>query len=154
VILLDSDVLLIELRYTNDSRFAVNRQALQRLQGDGTPLGVTTQVLLEVVGTLSFNTSPPQIPRLPRYLCGAYGIQVVPDLQQHPQYAGCTVDEVLTQMSSQMALGDAVQAVQIARYVAGAQCLLTWNAKHFVGKLMIPVLTPGDWLSQQPGGTP
>ena len=53
--------------------------------------------------------------------------------------------ELLTQMATQMmALGDAVQAVQIRRYAHDAQCLVTWNARHFQGKVAIPVLTPED----------
>jgi hypothetical protein len=154
VILIDSDVLLIELRYRNDARFAVNRQALQQAQADPVPLGITSQVLLEVVGNLSFGTSPQQIPLLPRYVCASYGLQVVPDVQQHPDYAGCTVGELLAQMGAQMALGDAVQALQIARHAPAAQCLLTWNARHFAGKLVIAVFSPEDWLNQRLSGTP
>jgi hypothetical protein len=51
-----------------------------------------------------------------------------------------------------MALGDAVQAVQIARNASHADCLLTWNARHFVGKTAVPVLTPEDWLDQRAAG--
>jgi hypothetical protein len=74
---------------------------------------------------------------------------VRPDFHVHPDYAGCTVPDLITQMTSQMALGDAVQAVQIARYASDAECLLTWNARHFQGKTAVPVLTPEDWLRQQ-----
>jgi len=47
-----------------------------------------------------------------------------------------------------MALGDAVNAVQIGQFVAHAECLLTWNAKHYQGKLAIPALTPEEWWQQ------
>lgn len=53
-----------------------------------------------------------------------------------------------------MSLGDAVQAVQIAKYASLADCLLTWNAKHFQGKLVLPVHTPVEWLQQRLGRTP
>ena len=39
-------------------------------------------------------------------------------------------------------------------HAAGADYLLTWNARHFVSKLIIPALTPEEWLNQQPGATP
>lgn len=52
-------------------------------------------------------------------------------------------------MGRRMALGDAVQAVQIQRHAAGADCLLSWNAKHFAGKLPIPVYTPEEWVRSQ-----
>ncbi len=154
MILLDSDVLVIDLRYVNDSRFAVNRQALQQLQTDKSPVGITSQALLETVGILSFNISGRHVLQLPRYLSIQYTLTVLPDLQQQPDFAGCTVQELITQMSRQMALGDAVQAVQIARYASFADCLLTWNARHFQGKLPVPVFTPQDWLSQRLGRTP
>ncbi len=154
MILLDSDVLMIDQRYQNDARYALNRQALQRLQAEKIPLGITTQVLLEVVGNLSFNVAPQRLALLPNYLCTYYGLTVWPDVQHYPYYAGCTVQEVLMQMSRQMVLGDAVQAIQIATHASFAHCLLTWNAKHFSGKLVIPVLTPGDWLAQQAPPTP
>jgi hypothetical protein len=152
MILLDSDVLLIDLRYPNDPRFVLNRQVLQRLAQ--VPLGVMSQTLLEVVGNLSFNTPVARIPQLPSYVATRYRLAVFPSFQQCPDYAGCTVFEVLTQMERQMALGDAVLVVQVARYAPFSQVLLTWNARHFVGKLVIPVLTPQDWLAQQGPSTP
>jgi hypothetical protein len=154
VILLDGDVLLIDQRYTNDPKFARNQQALQQIQADGLDLGITAQALLETVGILSFNTPPAQVPQLPQRLVTLFNLTVVPDFQQYPDYAGCTITELMTQMSSQMALGDAVLAVQIARYASSADCLLTWNARHFQGKLVIPVLTPEEWLNQRLGTTP
>lgn len=139
MILLDADILLIDIRYPNDQRFSVNRRVLDELQSRGISVGVTAHVLLEVLGILSFNVSPRRWPKLPRQLCLQYGLAVIPDPQTDPGYADCTFDELLDQMGCQMALGDAVQAVQIKHHVSWATCLLTWNATHFVGKLPIPV---------------
>jgi hypothetical protein len=152
VIFLDADVLLLELRYRRDPRAALNRQALDQIKADGTPLCITTQTLLEVVGILSFGTPHALVSQWPATIMAYFNTRVLPDLTMHPEYAGCTVAELITQMSQQMALGDAVQAVQIARHARSATCLLTWNARHFVGK--IPVLTPEEWLNRQQGKTP
>jgi hypothetical protein len=154
VILLDSDVLMIELRYPRDSRAIRNRQALQMIQADGIALAVSSQALLEVVGNLSFNTPLAGISRLPQTIISSYNLRVLPDLSSNPDYAGCTVAELVTQMSQQMALSDAVQAVQILHHAPTAVCLLTWNARHFVGKLVIPVLTPDEWVHQRQSKTP
>jgi hypothetical protein len=154
VILLDSDILVLDLRFPRDPRFAVNQQTLQQLWADQLPLGITVQALLEVVGKISFNTAQAHITGLPGHLSGQYRLIALPDMQQHPNYAGCTVLEVIGQMTQQMSLGDAVQAVQISRYASQADCLLTWNARHFQGKVVIPVLTPQEWLNQRLGGTP
>jgi hypothetical protein len=149
MILLDSDVLLIDLRYPNDAKFAVNRQTLDRIRDRQLACGITIQTLLETVGILSFNLSSARLPRLPNLLRVQYRLSVVPDPQQHPGYAGCTIDELVQQMSQRMALGDAVQAVQVRRHAPTADCLLSWNSKHFVGKLPIPTYTPEEWLQRQ-----
>jgi hypothetical protein len=65
VILLDSDVLLIDQRYRNDLRYAVNRQAIEFAGTNSISLGVTAQALLEVIGILSFNVSTAAVPALP-----------------------------------------------------------------------------------------
>lgn len=148
MILLDADILLIDVRYPNDARFAVNRQFLDQLRAGAVAAGITSQALLEVVGILSFNLSAARIVHLPRQLLVQFGLTVFPDWQQRPEYAGCTVPDLIAQMSRRMSLGDAVQAVQIARYAASAQALVTWNAVHFTGKVVIPVLTPEAWLSR------
>ena len=154
MILLDSDVLLLDLRYRNDPKSAVNRQALQQLRAANLALGITSQALLEVVEILSFNIPAGDIPLLPGLLCSQYRLSVRPDFHLHPEYAGCKVPELVTQMGRQMALGDAVLAVQVARHAPSATCLLTWNARHFARKMTIPALTPEDWLNQQSGTTP
>lgn len=147
MILLDADVLLLDIRYPNDARFATNRATLDRLRDEAWNVGVTVQALLEVVGILSFNVSPAKLPVLWRQLPIQYGLDVCPDSQRHPDYAGCTVQELMNQMAKRMALGDAVQALQIERFVPSANCLMTWNAQHFRGKLAIPVMTPEEWLN-------
>ena len=76
-------------------------------------------------------------------------MKLIPDLTSVPVYAGCNVDEIIAQMTRQMSLGDAVMAVQLAKYAPAALSLVTWNAKHFHGKVLIPVLTPDEWLLQQ-----
>jgi hypothetical protein len=154
VILLDADMLVLDLRYPADPRFAVNRQVFQQLQADGIVLGITLQALLETVGILSFNTSASRVTHLPQYLIAHYGLTVFPDPKIVVEYAGCQISEIIQQMSSQMALGDAVQAVQIARHASFADCLLTWNAKHFQGKLVVPVQTPADWLQNRAASAP
>ncbi len=151
MIVLDTDVLVIDLRYLRDARYAVNRQFLDHARSQQFPLAVTSHTLLEIVGKYSFNVPQADIALLADLLPRRYGLQVVPDVRSFADYAGCTVAEVLAAIANRMALGDAVNAVQIAKYASAASCLLTWNAKHYQGKLAIPALTPGEWLqSNQP----
>ncbi|MBY0512462.1 MAG: hypothetical protein K2P78_00955 [Gemmataceae bacterium] len=154
MILLDSDVLLIDIRYQGDQRSVVNRQALDRLRRDGHAVRVTTQVILEVVGVLSFRTPAADVPLMPDRIKSQYGLEVLPDPTTDPDYAGCTVPELLARMAHKMALGDAILAVQVGKHAPAATALLTWNAKHFRGKLAVPVLTPEEWLNLQPPAAP
>ncbi len=155
MILLDSDVLILDFRYKRDPRYPVNRRVLGQILSGQVLGGITSHTLLEVVGNMSFNVPSADVPLLPALLAVQYNLLVLPDPGAAPDYAGCTVPELIAQMGVKMSLGDAVQAVQIARFARNAQCLLTWNAKHFMGKIAIPVLTPQEWLNQQqPGTTP
>lgn len=150
MILLDSDVLMIDLRYLRDARYAGNRRFLDHARAKRLPLGITSHTLLEIVGLSSFNISAADIPTLAALIPARYAIQVIPDPARFPDYAQCQVPDVLNQMALRMALGDAVNAVQINKFATYADCLLTWNAKHYHGKLPIPVLTPEQWWQQNP----
>ena len=154
MILLDADVLLVDHRYPQDPKHVRNRKALDRLKQDAHEVGITVQALLEVVGVLSFTTPLADIPNLSDMKTRQYGLRVIPDPLTDPNYAGVMFAEVVTQIATRMSLGDAVQAVQIARFAPHADALLTWNAKHFRGKSIVPVLTPDEWLQQQPPTAP
>src|SRR5687767_9175564 len=101
MILLDTDVLLLDLRYTNDRKYPINRKALDRIRDQNILAGVTAQTLLEAIGILSFNVSPQRLPRLAYHLCLQYRLSVFPNLQSHPTYAGCTVNDLIEQMGRQ-----------------------------------------------------
>lgn len=149
MILLDADILINDLMYPNDANINENTVFLKWIAAAGVERGITTQGLLEVVGKRSPNIPLAAIPKMPAALCAFYGLKIVPDTAIVPDYAGCTYDEVLAQIGLKMSLGDAVMAIQVARFAPNADVLITWNAKHFIGKLAIPVLTPTQWLAQQ-----
>lgn len=148
MIFVDADVLLIDLRYRNDAKFAVNRQTLDLLRSGEYQAAITVQALLEVVGVLSFNLAAASVVRLPDLIPIQYSLAVVPDPNFHPGYANCSIADLVTRMGRRMALGDAVQATQVEVFGAGATALLSWNAKHFAGKITVPVQTPAEWLAQ------
>jgi len=145
VILLDTDVLIIELRFPRDARYAANRRFLDFAAAQALPLAITTQTLLEVVGKFSFKVRLSDIPKLAAKIPRQFVVLVVPSPTQFPGYANCTIADLLKAMEKRMALGDAVNAVQTAAFAPQASCLLTWNAKHYQGKLVIPALTPEEW---------
>lgn len=102
MIILDTDVLLVDYRYPRDARFADNRRALDRMRQDGHWLGVTTQALLEMVGVLSFNVSSNLVEKLPSAITTQYRLTLFPNPVATPDYAGCSYDEIVYQMKSKM----------------------------------------------------
>ena len=157
MILLDANVLLIDFKYHNDPSFARNRQALTALVAAGGILAVPTQVIIEIVGVMCHGTPAPDVLKIWPTIQKKYNLQVIPDPAVVPDHCGCTPDEILAQTVCKRHSGDAVIAAQIAKYASGATAFVTWNLKHFRGNLVIPVLTPDEWLQQQPpppGPTP
>jgi hypothetical protein len=155
ILLLDADVVVIDKKYLTDVRHKANRAAIDRLKADGHTLVMVAQAVLEAVGVLSLGTAKASIPLIPDAINKAYGTTFIPDPASSSlsDYAQCTFDDLIQQMTQKMALGDAVQAVQIRMFAPHADALLTWNAKHFQGKIVVPVLTPEEWLQQQPPPT-
>ena len=154
---LDADVIVTDRRFPGDPRRPGNRDFLDRLRDDGYVTGMAAHTLLEVVGVLSHNTATADIPALPVALCRDYSLRVVPDPVVYPDYAGCTFEDLIRQMAEKMSLGDALAAVQIDKFAPAGSEFVTWNAKHFRGKFTVPVLTPAEWLVQNPpaaGPTP
>ena len=157
MILLDANVLLIDFKYLNDPNFARNRQALKVLVASGVTLGVPTQVIIEVVGVMCHGTPATSVLSIWPTIQKKYNLRTVPDMAAVADHCGCTPDEILAQMVRKQHAGDAVIAAQIAKYASGAAAFVTWNLKHFRGNLVVPVLTPDEWLRLQPppaGPTP
>lgn len=154
MIVLDADVVLTDYRYQRDARFPVTRQVLDSIRASGKLQAITTQALLEVVGVLSFNVAGRLVESLPVAIQTQYQLTIIPGLHAAPDYAGCSIDEIVHQMREKMGLGDAVLATQIRKFAPPDSILLTWNAKHFRGKTTFPVLTPEEWLLQHPPAGP
>ena len=134
MILLDANILVIDLGYIRDRQFDENLAFLTHTFAHDIDRGITSQGLLEVVGKRSFNVSKTLVASLPSAVAKKYGLSVIPDPSSHPDYSGCTFDEIVMQMTLKMSLGDAVMAVQIAKFAPTASALITWDAAHFRGK--------------------
>jgi hypothetical protein len=145
MIVLDADGLLIDMRYGRDPRFAINRQVLDHLRQAKSVVGITCQTLLEILGVSTFNLRTQDLLDLADEIPINYGLAIAPDSALDPPYAGVTVREVRDRIAAKMSLGDALTVLQVNRFVPGASCFLTWNAKHIQGQLAIPVLTPEEW---------
>jgi hypothetical protein len=62
-----------------------------------------------------------------------------------------TAQELLARMEKRMALKDAEIALIVGQHAAALSAFVSWNAKHFAGKIGVPSLTPREWLGGEAG---
>jgi len=150
MVIIDSDVLLLEFAYHRDPRQDQNVLFLQRVR----PLwpGITIYTLLEILGQLSFNLSRDELLQRPKWLGANYGISVL-----WPKPAGLGAEdffrrEIYEQPFARMqahriAFGDAL-VLALAENTPNIEAFVTWNARHFRGKTALAVMTPAEYLEQ------
>ena len=149
MIFVDSNLFVIDLRYPDDVNYRVNRRALDRLARDAN--GLTSVVnVLEICGILSFNLSAAALHALYVHFARRYRISVVPGGDYETRLPAPTVRDLITRMEKRMALKDAEIALIVEQHAA-LSAFVSWNAKHFVGKISIPAVTPREWLRRVAG---
>lgn len=150
MIVIDSDVFLIDCRYQRDVKYPLNRQFLDELATQGVERATTLFNLLEICGVLTFNLNARQLRAFYANFASRYGVQVLgPALPERHGYrmvdllAGRTLAVVLRGVS----FGDAL-ALMTAESEPAATSFVTWNASHFLGKTRLRVITPAVWLTR------
>ncbi len=148
MIFLDSNLFVIDLRYPDDVHYRANRRVLDRLGAGGT--GMTSVLnLLEVCGILSFNLSASSLRELYVHFARRYRVTVVPGGGFDTRLPAPTARELLARMERRMALKDAEIALVVEQNAASLDAFLSWNARHFAGKLPVSALTPSEWLRRR-----
>lgn len=148
---IDSDVILIELRYQRDARYAANAQFLQAVR-PSTP-AVTVYTLMEVLGQLSFNLAPQKLAEWETWLLRRYRLAVIwPDPGNLPARQ-FMVDELYQRpycrmKAYQAAFLDAL-VIETAERAPDVRAFVTWNARRLADKTRLPVLTPAEYLEQK-----
>lgn len=144
MICIDSDIFLIDLRYSADQRAVRTRAFLEHVRASGQ--GVTTIFnLLEVAGILSFNLNPQQLLELCAHLPARYRISVLPSPDLRATLPGLPVGEVFEVIRHQTAFGDALIAALVNRLRERVTSFVTWNERHFQGRVNVPVFTPASF---------
>ena len=150
MIFVDSNVFVIALRYPRDRNARANAAFLARLRDRGD--AVTSVVnLLEVCGILSFNLNERQLRALYRHFARRFAVRLVPDDRDGRAVIPATPPELLALMGSRMSFGDALVASALGRWAPAAECFVSWDAKHFAGKLAARTVTPIQFLASEKG---
>jgi predicted nucleic acid-binding protein len=148
MIFVDSNVFVIALRYRRDRNARANAAFLARLRDRGD--AVTSVVnLLEVCGILSFNLSERQLRALYRHFARRFSVRIVPEDRDGRAVMPATPSEVLALMTARMSLGDALVASALLRWAPAAESFVSWDAKHFEGRLPARVVTPVQFLERR-----
>lgn len=135
---IDSDVFLIELRYPRDSKAKKNKDFLNKVK-ERFFVGYTTIYnLMEICGILSFNLSDKQIEDLFIGFPEKFNVNILfPEGDSKICYKPASVFGFI---KKKMSFGDALIADLIQQHKL--DLFVTWNIKHFKGKLSLPAVSP------------
>ncbi len=146
MVLLDTNVFVIDRFFHRDERYEVNKRFIITLPE--IKAGFCIFSLFELCGISSFNLSLPELKRWSYYFDEVYGIVIL-----EPQgLSTATATDWFANFSARifelfgrkMTWGDAVLLKTAEEYEVEA--IVTWNKKHFEDRTTIKVLTPAEYL--------
>ena len=141
LVLVDTNIFVIDLRYKRDSNFEINRAFLD-LIGEKKN-GFTTIVnLLELCGILSFNLNEKQLIELWVYFQDKYGVVVLPVPSFETNFPIIKIKEIFDLISRRTSLGDALMISVAKKHLPFVTTLVTWDDLHFKDIFPGTVLTP------------
>jgi predicted nucleic acid-binding protein len=152
MVLLDTNIFVIDRFFPQDERYDVNKQFVARLPKIGA--GFCIFSLFELCGISSFNLSREELKRWSYHFDEVYGVEIVEPQGLYTVLAA----EWLTRFSNQMlelfgrklTWGDAVLVKTAEDYEVEA--IITWNKKHFEDRTTIKTLTPEEYLMTRASG--
>jgi predicted nucleic acid-binding protein len=144
LILVDTDVFVIDLRYPRDPLFEPNRRFLEALAR--AERGFTTLVnLLELCGILSFNLNPHQLGHLWAQFASRYHLTVLPTPDLEGSFPALALERVFPIICRRSSLGDALMVAMAQEFLPFADTLVSWDREHLSSVFPGRVLTPEQW---------
>lgn len=144
---IDTPVFVIDLRYPRDRHFSSNRSFLDRIASEGRA-ATTIFNLLEVCGILSFNLNVAQLNELFHYFAQHYNVEVLPHCTLESPLPPLNTGDLFSSITKKASFGDALIVSTIEKHVPGTARFVSWNARHFKGRLSVPALTPREFLER------
>lgn len=142
---IDSDIFVIAARYPRDVRAHENEQFLGIVRESRGEFATTIFNKLEVIGELSFGMNEWQFERFWAEFELHFGVAIL--FPQGKTSLSDLIDAVRHFMRRKMAFGDAL-VLMTAESHPEVDTFITWNAKHFVGKTRLKVMTPLEFLRE------
>ena len=145
LVLVDSNIFVIDLRYKRDSNFEINRAFLD-LMGEKRN-GFTTIVnLLELCGIISFNLNEKQLTELWVYFQDRYDVVVLPVPSFETNFPIIKIKEIFDLLTGRTSLGDALMISVAKKHLPFLTTMVTWDDLHFKDVFPGTVLTPKKYL--------
>ncbi|MEX1327594.1 MAG: type II toxin-antitoxin system VapC family toxin [Desulfobacterales bacterium] len=146
LILIDTNIFVIDLRYKRDTSFKPNQSFLSVVAQNG--CGFTTIVnLLELCGILSLNLNQDRLLDLWTYFQDRYKITVLPEPNLQNDFPSIEINRLFGILSKKSSFGDALMISVAEKYFPFVSTLVTWDDEHFRGKFPGNVLTPNAFLA-------
>ena len=133
---IDSPIFVIDLRYSRDRNYSANRSFLDQAAREGNA-ATTIFNLLEVCGIMSFNLNGRQLKELFHYFPQRYNVEVFPHADFDAPLPTLRTDDLFNTIAKKSGLGDALILSTVEKHVPGAARFVSWNARHFKGRLPI-----------------
>ena len=145
LVLIDTNVFVIDLRYKQDTHYKANRLFLEAIGAAGT--GFTTIInLLEICGILSFNLNDKQLRELWVYFEQRYNVTVLPDIALDGTLPSLRIRAIFDWIKKKLAFGDAYILAVALKQMPSLSVMITWDKEHFKGKLKGTIQTPAEYL--------
>ena len=149
LILIDTNVFVIDLRYKQDTHYRANCMFLDAMGATGT--GFTTIVnLLEVCGILSFNLNDRQLRELWVHFEQRYNVTVLPDIALNGTLPSLRVRVIFDWIKKKLSFGDAYILAVALKHMPSLSVMITWDKEHFKGKFKGTIQTPAEYLQTHP----
>jgi predicted nucleic acid-binding protein len=145
LVLIDTNVFVIDLRYKQDTHFRANRKFLDTIGEAGT--GFTTIVnLLELCGILSFNLNDRQLRELWAYFEQKYKVTVLPYTDLAGTLPALRIRDIFEWIKKRLSFGDSYMLAVALKQMPTLSVMITWDKVHFKGKFKGTLYTPAEYL--------
>ena len=145
LVLIDTNIFVIDLRYRRDAYYQKNRAFLAYIAQKRT--GFTTIVnLLELCGILSFNLNEKQLFELWCYFQDRYQVTVLPVPSLDSNFPSTPISDIFDLLKRRTSLGDALMMTVARKHLPFISTMITWDNDHFEDKFPGTVLTPEEFM--------
>ena len=145
LVLVDTNIFVIDLRYKRDEYFKTNRAFLDHIAKRRN--GFTTIVnLLELCGILSFNLNEKQLAELWFYFENRYHVVVIPAPILESNFPSIEMKEIFNLLKRRTSLGDALMISVAKNHLSFISTMISWDNLHLKNIFHGAVLTPEEFL--------